>query len=177
VKQTWANRVKEHVHFNWDVLEIITKGGGGNMYLADDGTYKVVSGGGGGIPVVGEYRHDWVAPYSYCGTAPTGALDTDPVWQIDRLEITNTGDVILSSAFNTAWTNRLTATYSPGQVLLQTESDWVSPYSYCGVAPIGVPQTDPFWHIDRIQVNNNGSTTTLTANNVAWTNRYIVPYT
>lgn len=176
MKQTWANRVKEHVHFNWDVLEIITKGGGGNMYLADDGTYKPVS-GGGGIPVVGEYRHDWVAPYSYCGTAPTGALETDAVWQIDRLEITNTGDVIFSSAYDVAWTNRLTATYSPGQLLLQTESDWVSPYSYCGVAPIGVSTSDPYWDIQRIQVNNDGSTTVLNANNVAWDDRYIVPYT
>lgn len=33
------------------------------------------------------------------------------------------------------------------------------------------------WQIDRLQVNNNGSVVVLSANNVAWDDRYIVPYT
>jgi hypothetical protein len=108
VKQTWANRVKEHVHFNWDVLEVITKGGGGNLYLADDGTYKPVSGGGGSK----ERRSDWVAPYSYCGTAPTGSAESSNVWTIKRIEVLNDGNVIVLSAINVAWTNRYTVPYT-----------------------------------------------------------------
>ena len=108
MKQTWADRQKQHVHFNWDVVEVLTKGGSGNSYLADDGTYKVVSGGGGGG---GEYQHDWVSPYSYCGKAPTGALTSSPVWEIYRIQVNNDGSTITLSANNVAWDNRYIVPY------------------------------------------------------------------
>lgn len=166
-----------HTHPNKPLLDSLINSGPGTNYLADDGTYKPVSGGGGGEYIVGERRNDWVAPYSYCGTAADGALESDAVWQIDRIQVTNTGDIIVMSANNVAWDNRYTVTYTNSYLPLQKKNDWNSPYSYCGVSPIGAFTTDPIWQIDRLQVNNDGSVVVLSANNVAWDDRYIVPYT
>jgi hypothetical protein len=165
-----------HTHPNKPLLDTLISSGPGTNYLADDGTYKAVSGGGGEY-IVGERRNDWVAPYSYCGTAAEGTLESSPEWQIDRIEVTNTGDIIVMSANNVIWTNRYTVTYTTSYLPLQKKNDWNAPYSYCGVAPIGAFTSELIWQIDRLQVNNNGSVVTLSANNVAWDNRYIVPYT
>jgi hypothetical protein len=165
-----------HTHPNKPLLDTLISSGPGTNYLADDGTYKAVSGGGGGEYIVGERRNDWVAPYSYCGTAAEGTLESSPEWQIDRIEVTNTGDIIVMSANNVAWTNRYTVTYTTSYLPLQKKNDWNAPYSYCGVAPIGAFTSELIWQIDRLQVNNNGSVVTLSANNVAWDNRTTIIY-
>jgi hypothetical protein len=60
-----------------------------------------------------ERRHDYVAPYSYCGTAPAASGDDDPVWTIVRLTISAAGAVTATeTATNVAWDDRLTETYS-----------------------------------------------------------------
>jgi hypothetical protein len=66
----------------------------------------------GPVPVgtTGEVRSDFVEPYSYVGTAPRDALETDPVWKITRIDITPPSSTAL--AFDVAWTDRLTAVYS-----------------------------------------------------------------
>jgi len=166
-----------HTHPNKPLLDTLINSGPGTNYLSDDGTYKPVSGGGGGEYIVGERRNDWVAPYSYCGTAAEGTLESDPEWQIDRIEVTNTGDIIVKSANNVAWDNRYTVTYSNSYLPLQKKNDWNAPYSYCGVSPIGAFTSESIWQIDRLQVNNDGSVVTLSANNVAWDDRYTVIYT
>ncbi len=96
-----------HTHPNKPLLDTLISSGPGTNYLADDGTYKAVSGGGSK-----ERRSDWVAPYSYCGTAPTGSAESSNVWTIKRIEVLNDGNVIVLSAINVAWTNRYTVPYT-----------------------------------------------------------------
>jgi hypothetical protein len=59
-----------------------------------------------------ERRHEYVAPYSYCGTAPYGSLESAGVWEVTRIEILGDGDTIVTRATNVAWDDRLTAIYS-----------------------------------------------------------------
>jgi hypothetical protein len=56
-------------------------------------------------------RHDWQAPYSYCGKATGTPLDSDPVWTITRIELAADGTTTTTQAVNVAWDDRLTATY------------------------------------------------------------------
>ena len=95
-----------HTHPNKPLLDSLINSGPGTNYLSDDGTYKPVSGGGG------EYQHDWVSPYSYCGKAPTGALTSSPVWEIYRIQVNNDGSTITLSANNVAWGNRYIVPYT-----------------------------------------------------------------
>lgn len=47
---------------------------------------------------------------------------------------------------------------------------YVSDVSYCGQAPIGSPETLPYWTISKIVIASNGSVTVTRAYNVNWTN-------
>lgn len=58
-------------------------------------------------------RHEWVAPYSYCGTAPNSSYtESDEVWIISRIEVLGDGTTIVTKATGVAWDDRLTTTYS-----------------------------------------------------------------
>ena len=57
-------------------------------------------------------RHDFVTPYSYCGKALSGSLETQSVWTITRIEVLSDGTTTTTSATNVDWTNRYTHTYS-----------------------------------------------------------------
>ena len=59
-----------------------------------------------------ERRNDWVAPYSYCGSAPNGSAESASVWTIYRIQVASNGTVTTLSATNVKWTDRLTATYT-----------------------------------------------------------------
>jgi hypothetical protein len=59
----------------------------------------------------------------------------------------------------------------------ERRNDWVAPYSYCGSAPNGSAESASVWTIYRIQVASDGTVTTLSATNVAWTDRTIIIYT
>ncbi len=59
-----------------------------------------------------ERRNDWVAPYSYCGTAPNGSAESASVWTIYRIQVASDGTVTTLSATNVAWTDRLIAIYT-----------------------------------------------------------------
>lgn len=50
-------------------------------------------------------------------------------------------------------------------------------YSYIGVAPNGSAESSDVWYISRILINPNGTTTTQTATDVAWTDRLTATYT
>jgi hypothetical protein len=59
----------------------------------------------------------------------------------------------------------------------ERKHDYVDPYSYCGVALEGSLTSANVWTITRITISSDGTVTTATATNVAWDNRYTVPYT
>lgn len=59
-----------------------------------------------------ERRHEYVAPYSYCGTAPYGSAQSSAVWEITRIEILGDGSTVVTKATDVAWDDRLTAIYS-----------------------------------------------------------------
>lgn len=50
-------------------------------------------------------------------------------------------------------------------------------YSYIGVAPNGSAESADVWYISRILINPNGTTSTQTATDVAWTDRLTETYT
>jgi hypothetical protein len=68
-------------------------------------------GGGGGAPSL-EVRSDWVAPYSYMGTAPADTLDSAEAWRIVRIEVETDGTVTVTTADPATWDDRLTEVYS-----------------------------------------------------------------
>ena len=67
-----------------------------------------ITGGAGAV----EKRHEWVSPYSYCGVAPNGTLDSASTWEIKRVEVLLDGTTNIMSASSVSWDNRLTVIYS-----------------------------------------------------------------
>jgi hypothetical protein len=58
-----------------------------------------------------EYRHEWDDPYSYCGLAPNGTLESSPTWTITRIEVFLDGTTDIKTATG-AWTDRLILIYT-----------------------------------------------------------------
>lgn len=56
--------------------------------------------------------YDSSGSFAYCGVAFTGSITSDPVWNITRLFVSQSGAVNLASASNVAWDSRLTVPYS-----------------------------------------------------------------
>ena len=67
-----------------------------------------ITGGAGAV----EKRHEWISPYSYCGVAPNGTLDSASTWEIKRVEVLLDGTTNIMSASLVSWDNRLTVIYS-----------------------------------------------------------------
>lgn len=59
-----------------------------------------------------ERRFDTVGDASYVGKAISGSSESANVWTIRRIVTTSSGDAIVTTATNVAWTDRLTVTYS-----------------------------------------------------------------
>jgi len=59
-----------------------------------------------------EIRHDWQDPYSYCGIAPNGSLETEENWIIKRIQVSLAGTTTILTATDVAWTDRTTVIYS-----------------------------------------------------------------
>ena len=78
----------------------------GTQYARKDGTWEVVS----AVESL-EKEHDWVSPYSYCGTAPSGSLTSASTWEIKRVEVLPNGSTDIKSASLVKWDDRLTVTY------------------------------------------------------------------
>lgn len=70
---------------------------------------KPKGGGGGGSTYI--LRHSFATPLDYIGVAPTGTLETDPVWNITRLTTTLSGTSLSQTAVG-AWTNRTSLIYT-----------------------------------------------------------------
>jgi hypothetical protein len=64
------------------------------------------------VAAVKDRRHEWGPPYSYCGTAPGGSLETAEVWTVKRITVASDGSTTTATASNIAWTARATATYA-----------------------------------------------------------------
>jgi hypothetical protein len=56
-------------------------------------------------------RHDWVPPYDYMATAPSGTSESSSGWNITRIEVLPDGSTVVNTASD-SWDNRLTAVYS-----------------------------------------------------------------
>jgi hypothetical protein len=106
----------------------------------------------------------------------TGTTGTD--FNISSATSTHTFNIPTASATNrgalssTDWTtfnNKLSAK--------EKRSDWVSPYSYCGTAPLGSAEAASVWLIYRITCYPNGTVLVQSASGVDWTNRYTHTYT
>jgi hypothetical protein len=54
--------------------------------------------------------------------------------------------------------------------------DFITPYSYCGLAPLGSTESESVWDITRIEVFMDGTIITKTATSVSWNDRYIAVY-
>ena len=67
----------------------------------------VITGGAGAV----EKRHEWGSPYSYCGVAPDGTLDSASTWEIKRVEVLLDGTTNIMSASLVSWNDRLTVIY------------------------------------------------------------------
>ena len=67
----------------------------------------IITGGAGAV----EKRHEWVSPYSYCGVAPDGTLDSASTWEIKRIEVLSDGTTNIMSASLVSWNDRLTVIY------------------------------------------------------------------
>jgi hypothetical protein len=84
----------------------------GTFVLGD--TYSVrlsvsgTPGTGGSSKLV---RHDWVPPYDYMATAPSGTSESSSGWNITRIEVLPDGSTVVNTASD-SWDNRLTAVYS-----------------------------------------------------------------
>lgn len=57
-------------------------------------------------------KHDFVSPYSYCGTAFLGTPTSQATWTIFRIQVNNNGSVVVLEATNVAWDNRLSVIYT-----------------------------------------------------------------
>jgi len=57
-------------------------------------------------------RHAYASPYSYCGKAVDGALESEAVWTITRIELATDGTTTTTQAVDVAWDDRTTATYT-----------------------------------------------------------------
>jgi hypothetical protein len=64
----------------------------------------------------------------------------------------------------------------PGGGGSEYRHEWDDPYSYCGLAGSGTPESSPTWTITRIEVFLDGTTDIKTATG-AWTDRLILIYT
>jgi hypothetical protein len=58
----------------------------------------------------------------------------------------------------------------------ESRSDYVYPYQYSGVAPIGSNESDPVWRIKRIDFTTFNSPITQQAFG-SWDDRYLLIYT
>jgi len=63
-------------------------------------------------PIELQRLHDFVAPYSYCGTAYLGTPTSTPTWTIYRIQVANDGSTTIQSATNVAWTDRYIVIYT-----------------------------------------------------------------
>ena len=102
---------------------------GGALVVTDDTTTNLPTGTTGSLvyynPATGqltyggpppalekELRHDFTAPYSYCGQAEFGASESANVWTIKRIQVNSDGSTNVTSATNVNWTNRYTHIYT-----------------------------------------------------------------
>ena len=64
--------------------------------------------GGGAVSSGCIRRGDYVSPISYIGVAPTGSLETDPVWTITKIVSNPDGTIASETVFtNVKWSDHL----------------------------------------------------------------------
>ena len=118
------------------------------------------------------------ADYTYAGTMPD--VFSDAVFTLyDESDSTKNLQFQLSG-ISTGTTRTLTAPNKSGVIALESEvrSDFVSPYTYTGLAVASTAESTAAWTIRRSEFDSAGThVATLTATNVAWNNRLSASYT
>lgn len=89
-----------HLYYAYDTRELYSFTSGGSPV-------SIISSGG-----TSEKKHEFISPFSYCGTAPSGSLTSANVWNIKRIEVFDDGTTNIKSATGVAWDNRLTLIYT-----------------------------------------------------------------
>jgi hypothetical protein len=126
------------------------------------------------IPTVGTWGAlnypTWTTgtPFVKMTAVGTFSLDTNTYLTSAVLSVTGGTNISITGTATNPIVNKLNS---------ERRNDWVAPYSYCGSAPNGSAESASVWTIYRIQVASDGTVTTLSATNVAWTDRLIVIYT
>jgi hypothetical protein len=90
------------------VVKVVVPGGPAVVRVATPGP----PGPPGPVALARLRRHDFAAPYSYCGTAPAGSAESAAVWTITRINVASNGATTVATATNATWTGRASATYS-----------------------------------------------------------------
>jgi hypothetical protein len=57
-------------------------------------------------------KSDFSASYSYCGSAISGSLTSNSVWNITRIFVSSSGDTQSQYAYNAIWDDRYTIVYN-----------------------------------------------------------------
>ena len=89
-----------------DIGAITSVSAGTNISITGTATSPIIN------KLNSERRNDWVAPYSYCGSAPNGSAESASVWTIYRIQVASDGTVTTLSATNVKWTDRLIVIYT-----------------------------------------------------------------
>jgi hypothetical protein len=100
------------IHADLTTTQIVTVLGSPGPQGPKGDTGAGVPGPPGGDAPASERRHDYVAPYSYCGKAVIDSLESESVWTITRIELATNGTTTVTHAVDVAWDDRLTATYT-----------------------------------------------------------------
>ena len=107
-------------------------------------------------------------------TGVTGATGSVAVGSLVPTDTTNYKLLVVKISDNSVhymnWNSIVT------QSKTTSRSDWVSPYSYIGVAPYGSSETDYVWTITRITINNDGTVTTSILHNRRWSDHLTLTY-
>jgi hypothetical protein len=140
---------------------------------------EAASGSGLGMDPDKIRRHDYVAPYSYTGTANEGTLESDPDWVLTRIQVLENGDAVNYYAIG-SWTNRSSADYTLQPLLAPLPKaarrfSFEGNYSYAGTNNYGSDPTLANWQLTRIETLANGEAVTLTATD-SWYNRIAASY-
>lgn len=156
--------------------------GDGDLYLADDQTWKPVPEGNVTVRTINSYiategQTNFIisVAFDFFDIYLNGArlIESEFTISVNTISLVSpaeVGDEIIIVSYKDTGMAQLPKDYD---VL----HDFVSPYSYVGKALADTSLSANAWTIKRIEILGDGSTIVTTATNVNWINRYTHTYT